>query len=146
MPISTRSSEQTMNPEENAVLEANTRFYQAFESLDIRRMDPIWVKEPYIRCIHPGWSVRSGWQAVRDSWVLIFNHTRGIRFRVTDTQVHLGGELAWVVCIERIETNDGDRWIESQVLATNLYERRDGGWYMILHHGSPVFSSLQETE
>ncbi|HET6370628.1 MAG TPA: nuclear transport factor 2 family protein [Nitrospiria bacterium] len=127
-----------------AVREANATFYHAVESLDIRKMDPLWAKGEHVRCIHPGWSTRSGWREVRDSWVTIFNNTRAIRFAVDDVHVYLAGSLAWVVCLENIESDDGERWVESQVLATNLFENRDGRWLMIHHHGSPVFTTFQD--
>jgi ketosteroid isomerase-like protein len=132
--------------EAKSVREANAAFYRAFESLDIRNMDPLWAKEAYVHCIHPGWSARSGWRKVRDSWVMIFNHTRAIRFNVTDVQVYFSGALAWVVCVESIESDDGERWVESQVLATNLFERREDRWLMIHHHGSPVFTTFKDSE
>lgn len=49
---------------------ANQKFYEAFESLDIARMDDVWAHQDYVTCIHPGWTIRSGWPAVRDSWGL----------------------------------------------------------------------------
>ncbi|HEY7531946.1 MAG TPA: nuclear transport factor 2 family protein, partial [Nitrospiraceae bacterium] len=57
------------------VTKANQRFYEAFESLDINRMDEVWAHLEYVTCVHPGWTLRSDWPAVRDSWVLIFNNT-----------------------------------------------------------------------
>jgi ketosteroid isomerase-like protein len=130
--------------EKGAVREANEAFYRAVESLDIREMDPLWAKGEQVHCIHPGWSARSGWRQVRDSWVMIFNHTRVIRFAIDNVQVYLSGPFAWVVCIENIESDDGERWVESQVQATNLFENRDGRWLMVHHHGSPVFTTFQD--
>ena len=46
------------------VRQANESFYEAFEKLDIQRMDALWVKEDHVKCIHPGWEVRIGWQEV----------------------------------------------------------------------------------
>ena len=48
-----------------AVTKANQSFYEAFESLDIARMDCVWMHQDYVTCIHPGWTIRSGWPAVR---------------------------------------------------------------------------------
>ena len=57
------------------VNKANHAFYAAFGNLDIGEMDKIWAHQEYVTCIHPGWTLRSGWPPVRDSWVLIFNNT-----------------------------------------------------------------------
>jgi len=41
----------------DAVLEANAAFYAAFQSLDLKRMEEIWLRAPYIKCVHPGWGL-----------------------------------------------------------------------------------------
>jgi len=120
------------------VSRANQEFYEAFETLDIGRMDGIWAKQDYVTCIHPGWSQRVGWPAVRDSWVLIFNNTFSMKFELTEILVQVAGDVAWVICTENITSRQGDAVQESQVLATNLYERIEDRWYIIHHHASPV--------
>ena len=120
------------------VTKVNEAFYEAFESLDIATMDRVWAKQEYVTCIHPGWTLRFGWPAVRDSWVLIFNNTFSMDFELTEVQIQVAGDLAWVVCTENITSRQGDVSQGSRVLATNLYERLEGHWLMIHHHGSPV--------
>lgn len=120
------------------VTRANQAFYDAFESLDIARMDRVWAHLEYVTCIHPGWSQRVGWPAVRDSWVLIFNNTFSMKFELTEIQVQVAGDIAWVICTENITSRQDDQPVESRVLATNLYERIGDEWLMIHHHGSPV--------
>ena len=121
------------------VIKANERFYRTFESLDIIAFEKLWSHEEYVECIHPGWAPCSGWQKVRDSWVLIFNHTRSLRFSISDVKAHVQGGLGWVICFENLESKDGEHWVKSQVLATNIFEMRDEEWLMIHHHGSPLF-------
>jgi len=123
------------------VTRANQDFYQAFESLDIGRMDRIWAQQEYVTCIHPGWTLRIGWPAVRDSWVLIFNNTFSMKFDLTEIQVQVAGDVAWVICTENITSRQGETTQESRVLATNLYERVGEQWKIIHHHGSPVMGS-----
>ena len=120
------------------VTQANLAFYRAFESLDIAEMDRIWSPQEYVTCIHPGWSLRVGWPAVRDSWVLIFNNTFSMTFELSEIQIQVAGDIAWVICTENITSRQGETDRETQVLATNLYERIGGEWKIIHHHGSPV--------
>ncbi len=134
----------TLENQELEIDQANQRFYRAFESLDIRKMEAIWATDKPVKCIHPGWGLRSGWPAVRDSWVLIFNNTTGIRFEVTDVDIMVNSEMAWVTCVEHVTTMmDGEPHV-SRVLATNLYAKNVSGWLMIHHHGSPVFSGAAD--
>jgi ketosteroid isomerase-like protein len=130
----------SLENQEFEVEQANERFYRAFESLDIHKMEDVWATDKPVKCIHPGWELRSGWPDVRDSWVLIFNHTTGMRFEVTDVEIVVNGDLAWVICTEKVNMLvDGEPHI-SRVLATNLYSKQPTGWLMIHHHGSPVMS------
>lgn len=120
------------------VTRANQGFYGAFESLDIARMDHIWLQQEYVICIHPGWSLRIGWPAVRDSWVLIFNNTFSMTFELTEVQIQVAGDVAWVVCTENITSRQGEAAQQARVLATNLFRRVGEQWKIIHHHGSPI--------
>jgi ketosteroid isomerase-like protein len=79
-----------------------------------------------------------GWPDVRDSWVLIFNNTFAMKFELTEMQVQVAGDVAWVICTENITSRQGERAQESRILATNLYEKTGATWKIIHHHGSPV--------
>jgi ketosteroid isomerase-like protein len=58
---------------------------------------------------------------------------------LTEIQIQVAGDLAWVICTENITARQtADEKQESQVLATNLYERVGEEWLIIHHHGSPV--------
>jgi len=117
---------------------ANDEFYHAFASLDIGKMDKIWVQQEYVTCIHPGWSIKKGWPEVRDSWVVIFNNVFSMDFALTDVQIQVAGDVAWVTCTENIASRHGETTQNSRVVATNLYERMEEGWKIIHHHGSPL--------
>ncbi|HUJ80174.1 MAG TPA: nuclear transport factor 2 family protein [Nitrospiria bacterium] len=141
----------TMAPVETVrqVFAANQRFYEAFESLDIRRMASVWRQDDDVQCIHPGWPRLIGWQAVRDSWIRIFNNTRSMAFRISDAKITVQGLVAWVVCVERITMVVDEEPQETRVLATNIFRRRDdqdqeNAWLMVLHHGSPVLPRLAD--
>ena len=125
------------------VTRANQDFYHAFESLDIARMDRIWANQDAVTCIHPGWTLRVGWPAVRDSWVLIFNNTFSMKFDLAEIHVQGAGDLAWVICTEQLMVQQSsDEGLHSRVLATNLFERMHEEWKLIHHHGSPVMGGL----
>ena len=89
------------------VTKMNEQFYRAFENLDVGLMDSIWAHQEYVTCIHPGWSIRVGWPAVRDSWVVIFNNTFSMEFELTELQVQVAADVAWVICTENISSRVG---------------------------------------
>ena len=123
------------------VLEVNANFYRAFESLDILRMAALWARGDHVECIHPGWSLLSGWEAVKASWEMIFSNTKEIRFTLTDVRVQIRGRLAWVVLTENLLSQVQQDVTATTLLATNIYENIDGIWLMVHHHASHVFSS-----
>ena len=129
---------------EDPVNEVNQRFYEAFESLDITRMESIWVREDYIKCVHPGWALLSGWDAVMESWRRIFENTEQMRFTLTNVETRIQGSLAWVTLYENLASRLQGEASAAVVLATNIYEQRADGWFMIHHHGSPVMMAQPE--
>lgn len=106
------------------VEEANRRFYRAFETLDIAEMDQVWAHGEHVRCVHPGWPLLGGWEAVRESWKRIFTNTAEMRFTLSDVSVAVSGDLAWVTCTENILAEVAERVSVTAILATNLFERR----------------------
>ena len=128
----------------DAVLAANAAFYAAFQSLDLKRMEEVWLRAPHIKCVHPGWGLLVGWGPVMESWERIFSGTLEMRFTLTGVQAHVCGDLAWVVLTESIRHRDGKA--EARVQATNLFERRDGPWLLVHHHGSPIYGPVAAAE
>jgi ketosteroid isomerase-like protein len=120
------------------VEEANARFYRAFEALDIAEMDRVWIHGEHARCVHPGWPLLCGWDAVRASWQTIFAGTEEMRFTLGAVTVGVGGDLAWVTCTENILSEVNGRVAVTSILATNLFERAVDGWHIVHHHASHV--------
>jgi ketosteroid isomerase-like protein len=125
--------------EEAAVAKANEEFYAAFEALDMDRMEACWLHDDGVRCIHPGWDAMVGWPQVSRSWMAIFANSAYIQFFLTDVEVHVDADTAWVTCAENILSGGaGVEVQDAKVLATNVFRRAGGRWRMVLHHGSPV--------
>lgn len=125
------------DPEESTrrqVSAANRAFYDAFESLDMARMQAVWSADPLIACVHPGWELLLGWEQVMESWRAIFANTLSIRFNLSGELVLVRGDVAWVHVTEDISSSGLPA---GSTAATNIFERRDGSWLMLHHHASP---------
>ena len=129
-----------------AVEQANAGFYQAFETLDIARMELVWSHGEHVQCVHPGWPILVGWEAVRASWATIFENTAEMRFSLSDVRASATGDLAWVTCTENIFSEVHVRLAVTSVLATNLFEKTADGWRLIHHLASHVFSATPESD
>lgn|GEM_PF-219746 len=130
----------TMATDEQEILDANRAFYDAFESLEIERMEKVWLSEPRIVCIHPGWRKLEGWGPVMTSWERIFENVFEMKFELGPANLFIGKDLAVVVVEENLTQHGYDGKVSTQVLATNVFERVGGKWMMVLHHGSPVIA------
>jgi ketosteroid isomerase-like protein len=120
------------------VEDANVAFYRAFEALALRAMEAVWAHGDHVRCVHPGWPMLSGWEAVCASWEAIFANTQEMRFTLTDVHVVPIGDLAWVTCTENILSETEGRVGVTSILATNVFEHGPDGWRMVHHHASHV--------
>ena len=129
-----------------AVAEANARFYRAFEALDLAAMDAVWTHDDGARCVHPGWPLLSGWDAVRDSWQAIFQNTEEMRFTIADVHVVQVGDVGWVTCTENILSDVRGRVAVTSILATNLFVRDATGWRMMHHHASHILGGAPTAE
>lgn len=130
--------------DQEAVRRANRGFYDAFETLEVEQMERVWLQEPHIVCIHPGWRPLSGWGPIMHSWERIFDSTFEMKFEVSEVQLRINGDLAIMVVQENLTQRGYDGIVKSTVLATNVFERTGGEWKMVLHHGSPVAMPADE--
>jgi ketosteroid isomerase-like protein len=126
--------------DEKAIIEANQAFYRAFESLDLERMEGIWLRDQRIVCIHPGWRRLAGWGPVMQSWERIFGSAFEMKFELGEINLTMNENLAVIVVEENLTQRGYDGGSRAQVLSTNVFECVDGRWMLVLHHGSPVMA------
>lgn len=118
--------------------EANLAFYDAFESLKLERMDAIWARDASVVCAHPGQDIIVGREQMMASWEAVFANTQYIEFDIDDGHYFTAGRVGWVVCHENITSSVGGEIRKAMTLATNIFERRGGGWKLVHHHASPI--------
>ncbi len=134
---------------EDAVRSANAAFYAAFEARDLDAMAEVWERSDRIAVTHPGWPTLRGWARVAGSWDAIFHNTAFIQFVLTDEQVEVAGEVAWVTLDENIlqantSREGGEDVAELQgarVAAVNVFAFDGDRWRMVVHHGASIDSS-----
>jgi ketosteroid isomerase-like protein len=128
-----------VDPVGAAVLGANQAFYDAHEHRDIAVMSAVWEHTDRTVCTHPGWPILRTWPPIELSWRRIFDGPGRTQFIITNTAVVVEGDIAWVTLEENIVDAGSASVATGTVAATNVFARgSDGGWLMVLHHGSPV--------
>jgi ketosteroid isomerase-like protein len=125
------------------LLLANERFYDAFTSLDLKKMQCVWQSTPYVKCLHPGWHIISGFDEVMESWRLIFRNTFSMRFELEEVEAVVLGRVGIVTLREHLLTTNHPTEVPAHVVlaATNIFELSDDGWKMILHQAGPTDDS-----
>ena len=124
--------------EEKEVLQVNRNFYSALQDLSLDRMDAVWVQEDWVKCVHPGYNLLEGWDAIRESWRDMFQNTDSMRVTAAVQFVRVQGSTAWVCCTEDTSSVSGGRTASGSAQATNIFERRNGAWFVVNHHSSPL--------
>jgi ketosteroid isomerase-like protein len=130
--------------DDKAIIEANQAFYRAFESLDIEAMEAVWLSDPRIICIHPGWPKLAGWGPIMASWERIFDNVFEMKFEIDVISVRTDGNLGVIVLEEGLTQRGYEGKMRSRVLSTNIFERVGDRWYLVLHHGSPIMAPSDE--
>jgi len=124
--------------EEGKVLAANLAFYEALRSLDIARMEAVWLQEDWVRCLHPGWELLLGWEEVQRSWAAIFHSTGQMLISISRPLVQIVGDTAWVSCLEDVTTAQTDGISSALIETTNIFVRQRGRWLLVHRHTTPL--------
>eukprot|EP00850_Spirogloea_muscicola_P020914 SM000230S07350 [mRNA] locus=s230:110686:111745:+ [translate_table: standard] len=114
--------------ETRAVREANERFYCHFRAKCVRGMAALWRSADYVKCIHPGRELISGYDAVMESWCAIFSWAQRYDVQLLDVRIRVMGDMAWVTAKEVVNT------AIDPLMVTNCFERHAGVWQMVHHH------------
>ncbi|MDX1594577.1 MAG: nuclear transport factor 2 family protein [Gammaproteobacteria bacterium] len=112
-----------------ALLAANAAFYAAFNTRDADAMAAIWATGEDVTCLHPGWPLLLGREAVLASWWRIF--AAGASPTVTCLEPHARPDRdgGLVVCYELIGAQ--------RLAASNLFRREGGELRLHHHHAGP---------
>ncbi len=121
---------------EEKVLEINRRFYKSINGQDMEYMKMLWHNDPMSMCVHPGWPVLHGYEAIVDSWRGIFESTDHMEIQLSDICVLASLDLAWVSCEERIVSLSMSGVNASKAYTTNAFKLVNEQWKMVLHHAS----------
>ncbi|MEL0106379.1 MAG: nuclear transport factor 2 family protein [Rhodospirillales bacterium] len=122
-----------------AVLFANDAFYVAFATKDIDTMDQVWAQHTPVTCLHPGWELLVGREAVMDSWQDILTSKNSPDIRCQDASASILGDTAYVVCTEVLKD-------KGYLIATNIFIREGNLWKMVHHQAGAIPAPQNEDE
>ncbi|KAL6882132.1 hypothetical protein ACP4OV_011604 [Aristida adscensionis] len=123
-----------------AIMNVNAEFYDIIREGSLPAMSRFWLNADYVKCIHATGEFFTGYNAVMESWGLLFNWAhdgggQGVAFQIRDVRARVLSDVAWV----NMKANVGVDPVDPVVfLVTNIYELQNGRWYMVHHHSSAM--------
>jgi uncharacterized protein (TIGR02246 family) len=121
--------------DERDILAANAAYYRAFATRDAGAMGRVWAEEG-VSCVHPGWPVLIGREAILDSYRNILRNPSQEPIEHRHATALVSGGDGRVFCVELVGG--------MALAATNWFRRIDGAWRMIHHQASPIAAAVQE--
>ena len=79
--------------DQQRVTEANVAFYDALTNRDLAAMERLWFPADWVECVHPGMPPLRGWEAVHESWAVLFATAAALMVAPTDVHVRLVGDV-----------------------------------------------------
>lgn len=113
-----------------AIMNVNAQFFNIIRERSLPAMGHLWLNADYVKCIHASGEFFSGYNAVIQSWQLLFNWEQGPDFQVRDVRARVLTDMAWVSMKTYVDLDAGP------FNMTNVYEFHNGRWYLVHHHSS----------
>lgn len=126
------------NTEREQILNVNNLFYRALGTRDLDLMSRVWVRDSRAGCVHPGWVILRSWEAIRQSWENIFDPEDQVDISLSDISLDIRGNTAWLTCTQQMIYIKRDPVTYNISLSTNIFEKTEEGWLMVIHHASPL--------
>jgi ketosteroid isomerase-like protein len=137
-----------MSNEEQEVLSATVRFYDAIEDMVSGRgldsMQAAWHHTDRVTGGHPSGEWATGWDEVWATWEVFASFGRADRggSRIRDLKAYVYGDLAYTTCLFIASPGFGGETLA----CTNVLHRMDGAWKIVHHHAdkSPKMGAALE--
>jgi len=127
---------------EDEVRRASEQFYAALIQLINGNAEPmaaVWSHRDDVTTLHPLGGRQTGWHEVWQVWQAVAQ--AGItdaNVTVDDLLIHVTGDLAYTVGVERGQLTMGGEQVAYDERATNIYRREGGAWKLVHHHSDLV--------
>jgi ketosteroid isomerase-like protein len=133
--------------QEDEVRKASDQFYTALNRMlngDGAPMADIWSHDATVTTLHPIGGRQTGWDEVRGSFEGVAGLASGGHADLADQSIHVSGDLAYELGIERGQAKLAGEQVEIEQRVTNIYRREAGGWKLVHHHSdiSPAMLAL----
>jgi ketosteroid isomerase-like protein len=122
---------------EDEVRKVSKEFYAALSRMcngDAHALADVWSHGSAVTALHPIGGREAGWEAVKQSFGKVAELSAGGKVEIKDQLIHVAGDLAYEVGVERGQIKLAGRQVDIDHRVTNVYQRRSGAWKMVHHH------------
>ena len=123
-------------------------FYAAFNGRDIALMAQNWSDGSETSMSNPLGGIRRGWDDIKAGYHRLFTGPARVYVEFYDYSVREAGDLFYAVGRERGDFRLGEMRVELAIRTTRIYQRSNGRWRQVHHHGSiddPVLLARYQT-
>jgi len=120
------------------ILTINELFYKALGTRDLELMKEIWVQDERAGCVHPGWTILRSWENIFQSWENVFDPRDQVDINLSHINLSINKTHAWLTCVQEMVYIKREPSTFNLSQSTNVFEKNENGWLMILHHASPI--------
>lgn len=115
---------------------ALVHFYCAFNSGHLRMMADNWMQSDDIAMDNPLGGIKRGWVEIRRVYERIFSGPAKVYVEFYDYTIHETAEMFYAVGRERGSIRIGDEEITLAIRTSRIFQKSDGRWKQVHHHGS----------
>lgn len=126
------------SPDRDEILRVNNLFYRALGTRDLKLMEKVWINDERAGCVHPGWTILRSWEAIMQSWENVFDPEDQVDINLSSITLNIKGDIAWVTCIQEMTYIKRNPVMFNISQSTNIFEKTELGWEMLIHHASPL--------
>lgn len=116
--------------------QALAQFYRAFNTRDLKMMDENFAQSDEVAIDNPLGGIRRGADEPHKMYQGVFKSPADVHVEFWDYTIHRAGDVFWAVGRERGTYLDGQIVKNLNIRTTRIFQRIDGRWRQMHHHGS----------
>lgn len=134
-------------PGSEALLAANTAFYDAMRDQSHARMMDLWLpSSDDVSVAHPLHGLVVGGAEVASAWAGMFALGKVLSLDVEVVRTEVGRNVGWLLCRQRVQGMRGRETVGGERVATNIFHVYKGEWKMAHHSAAPVVMMEDEDD
>jgi len=131
-------SRQDDDPEDlEPVLEVDSAFLDALETLKVEKIMRFWSDSEDITLVYPGTEVACGKKSILDVWTSVSRGTSHLKIFLKPVNMMRFGDMAWIFRTGMIQSTHGYETLTVEIFSTNVYRREEATWKLVHLHASP---------